>query len=405
MSYLGGVIVGSIAVMLLVAVPIGMVIGSHDRKRRPKDWIVDYSWSLLWTVVFTTVASILWPERPRFLDGVVFGIAVVPIAFLPDVAYTIRHRRDTEPAEISAPGAKPERNRRIDLPVAGFGADVEAHFADPMVRARYVIAAHRRGLISDTDLPHAAAGLGDLSEIGYDRTQEQADADVAEQLIYYALRTGDARRHREALVALEPTVDVSTRARDEPEWMRIHRRERLREGLIDYFDARYGPQLTETVHTHFADPTVRAHALIAAYRFHATPSGDVPQRAAELIADLPGAGEAWTELAMAPPTSARSDIEPILDRAADEIGYCRTPAEAERDLYEAAAYRAVVESSVSDEARRLWELSMRDDVYFEGAVDPALTALLWAHTAAGDDIDDQIRDTRHTLIAYLNGRY
>lgn len=428
MSYFGGVIVGAIAVMLLVAMPIGMVIGSHERKRRPKDWIIDYSWSLLWTVVFTIAARVLWPGTPRFLDGVLFGIATVPIAFLPDVVYTIRHRRDPETAEMSAPAPKSEHFRRFGVPVAGFGADVEAHFADPVVRGRYLIAAYRRGLIPGADLPRAVAGLGDLgpgwahlasadaasvgeaieraaADIGYDRTPQQADADVAEQLIHYALRTGDVRRHREALSALDPTAELHPIVRDEPEWLARDRRDKLRENLIDELDARYGPQLSDSVHTHFADPTVRAHDLIVSYRVHVTPSRAVPQRAAELIADLPGAGEAWTELAMAAPTSARSELEPILDRAADEIGYRRTPAEAERDLYEAAAYRAVVETGVREEARLLWELSMRDDVFLEGDIDPALRGLHDAHAAAGDDYDTQIRDTRHTQIDYLNDRY
>lgn len=163
--------------------------------------------------------------------------------------------------------------------------------------------------------------------------------------------------------------------------------------------------LTATVHAHFTGPTVRARDLIASYRLRAVQSGDVPQRAAELIADLPGAGAAWTELAMAPATSPRSDLEPVLDRAAAEIGYDRTPDEAEFDLYEAAAYRAVVDSRVSEEAQRLWALDFDDEAFLSAELDPALVALHDAHGAAGDDYDDQIERTREHLVDYLNARY
>ncbi|GAA1006135.1 hypothetical protein GCM10009551_084620 [Nocardiopsis tropica] len=427
MSYFGGVIVGSLA-MLLLAIPVGAVIGTHTRKRRIKDWVLDYIPPLLWAVLAPLLVFALWPDRSRFVEGITVGVAIMPMVFLPDMVSAIRHRRDDETAELSAPALTSVPIRRLDVPVARFGADVEEHFADPVVRGRYVIAAYRRGLLSDAELPPAVAGLGDLgpawvelatpavtsaggtveragADIGYDRSADEGDADVTTQLIHYALRTGDARRYREALVALVPSVELATVVKDEPEWMRSHRRDGLRESIIDNLDARFGPQLTDTVHAHFADPTTRAHDLIVSSRLQAMPSADVPQRAAEVIADLPGAGEAWTELAMASSTSPRSELEPILDRAAEEIGYHRDPLAAECDLYEAAAYRAVVDCRVREESQRLWALTWNDDVYLEGGHDPALEGLRDAHAAAGDDYHDQIRDTRHHLIDYLNAHY
>ncbi|MDP0397196.1 hypothetical protein [Tsukamurella strandjordii] len=394
-----------------------------------RDYVIGYPAGVALMLLFTRWYNSQFPDPPVFIEGIGFGIGIGFVLNGPDVigAFRRRPRRD-ETAEMSAPALTSVQIRRLDVPVARFGADVEEHFADPVVRGRYVIAAYRRGLLSDAELPPAVAGLGDLgpawvelatpavtsaggtveraaADIGYDRSADEADADVTTQLIHYALRTGDARRYREALIALAPSVELATVVKDEPEWMRSHRRDGLRESIIDDLDARFGPQLTDTVHAHFADPTTRAHDLIVSYRLQAMPSADVPQRAAEVIADLPGAGEAWTELAMASSTSPRSELEPILDRAAEEIGYHRDPLAAECDLYEAAAYRAVVDCRVREESQRLWALTWNDDVYLEGGHDPALEGLRDAHAAAGDDYHDQIRDTRHHLIDYLNAHY
>jgi hypothetical protein len=178
------------------------------------------------------------------------------------------------------------------------------------------------------------------------------------------------------------------------------------------FAARDDGPLTPGVTRRFQDPTVRAGELIAGYRRGMIFSADVPQLAAEVVADLPAAGPAWAELAMASGTEPRSELLPILERAAEEIAYDRSDEQAEADLLESAAYRVVIGGEVMDESRRLQRLDDCTDGYyfdygFEHRFDqaPELEALRDARYICGDDSDDQIASVRTDLVRYLTSRY
>ena len=168
--------------------------------------------------------------------------------------------------------------------------------------------------------------------------------------------------------------------------------------LQSRFDSAYGVRLGEGVHRRFAGPTASAVDLIAGYRIGAIPSADVPRLAARIIADLPGAGQAWAELAMASDAEPRSELIPILDRAAEELGYVRSPREVELDVLEGAAYRAVVDGTEVEESTWL----QRIDFDFDHA--RALEELRVAWCLPGAD-DARLARVRAELAAYLAGQY
>lgn len=370
-------------------------------------------------ILVTLIANHVWPHRPSFVRGALSGIVVGAVAFLPDVVAALRQRRRTTPR-------LPARPVVTGLPAvvpAEFADAVHRHFAEPMVRARYVIAAYRRGLIAPGFVPGLAADLAPLlpdgaawsglagwqggeglddavdraaAEIGYVPSGEEGRGEVVERLVYWALCSDDPRLRRDVLELLGETVEPRTTFEDIG--FRAARVSGLREMLQSRFDSAYAIRLSEGVHRRFTGPIGRAVDLISGYRTGVISSADVPRLAALVIADLPGAGQAWAELAMASADEPRSELLPILDRAAEEIGYERTPQEVEVDALEGAAYRAVVNGSEVEESRRL----NRIEFDFDHARELEELRYAWYLPVADDT---RLARVRGDLAAYLARRY
>ena len=233
-------------------------------------------------------------------------------------------------------------------------------------------------------------------EIGYAPSDEEECAEVVERLVYWALCSDDPRVRREVLEVLGETVEPRTTFEDIG--FRAARVSGLRELLQSRFDSAYVIRLSDDVHRRFTGPTGRAVDLISGYRTGVIPSADVPRLAALVIADLPGAGQAWAELAMASADEPRSELLPILDRAAEEIGYARTPQEVEVDALEGAAYRAVVNGSEVEESRRLHRIEFD----FDHARELEELRHAWYLPVADDT---RLARVRGELAAYLARRY
>lgn len=371
------------------------------------------------------IVALTWVTRGFVADAGPFvdqlslgaGLAVV-LDGPPLVAFARGHGR--------APGTSPQPEpQEPQVTAVPFSEAVHQHFAEPIVRARYVVAAYRRGLIPPGAVPGLAADLApmlsavpawtDLAEvrgddgladavdraalaIGYAPTEDQARADVVERLLYVALCSGEPRVRVETAELLGLPIATDVESSSWPEWLRGERASELRVRFGDAFALRYGPTVGDGVHRRFASPAARARELIAEYRGEVITSDRLPYAAAEIVADLPEAGEAWAELAMAPPGSVRSDLLPVLDRAADEIDYTRTDSEIEVDLLEAAAYRAVTEGSVVRESNFL----RRFEFWDEHA--PELESLRNAWHML-DGAEEQLAGVRGRLIEYLAARY
>ncbi|KXO95911.1 hypothetical protein [Tsukamurella pseudospumae] len=373
MTHVGGLAVG-FAVVFTVLIPVTTRLNRrYPGRTRWTDWALGVAITGLWTVAVITFSEAWWPEAPTFVDAAVSGVGVAPIVFVPDIVAALRRRRHPGPVRVL-----PERLaavRRSIAPVA-FVPDVHRHFAEPEARARYVVAAYRRGVIPAESVPGLAADLAHLlpdgvpawaelaahdggtglggvvdraaHELGYAPSPEQERADAVERLVYAALSSTDPMVRLATVELLAPGEGLGLpRVSNPPATMSV-----TRATIEGYFDGAHGVALDEGVDRHFADPTVRARRMIAAYRRHEIPSRDVGTTAAELVADLPGAGPAWTELAMAGPTAWRSDLDGLVDRAAAEIGH--TDADEPEILIEYDLYCGLVDGDVLDRSRLIW---------------------------------------------------
>lgn len=414
MSYVGGILTGCATVFLVLVPVTTKLIRAYPGRPGMRDWPVAIAIGLMWVVVVTLVGDRLWPDRGRWFDGILVGIAIAPVPFCVDIATALRHRRGKATEAVWPVWTEPRTERRFIVP-ARFSEEVQNHFADPMVRARYVIAAYRQGLIAPEYLPGLAGDLAPLlpdgapawveladwngcddsivdraaGEIGYDLTEHEEREQVTERLIYTALRSADPAVRRSTAERLGLVVDRPLDFEDVG--FRSARVSSLRATLEGYFDATYGTCLDVGVHRHFADPIMRARHLIAAYERHRIGSAAVPGVAAEIVAALPGAGPAWTELAMASSATAwRSDLEPIVDRAATEIGHDR---DGDVDiLVEHELYRGLVDGDVVQRSGHIWEVDERSSF-----------AVPWI--LVGHDGDIGIRQFFIDGAALLNGKY
>lgn len=396
------------------------------------DKVLGFVIGVVTMVALSSAMRALVADPSPFIDQLSLGAGISVVFGAPQfLALGRGHRRDRP-----SPPLRVSRRPRPRVPAATFAQAVHGHFAAPESRARYVIAAYRRGLIPGEYVPDLAADLAPLlpdgaaawaelaahdggtglgvtvdraaQEIGYAPSSEEEWTDAVERLVYAAMCSTDPTVRRATVELLAPTG-----ASPAPEWHESYVRSRvdvLRASIETVFAVRYDRLLTPGVEIRFRDPTVRAHDLIAGYRRGIIFSADVPQAAAEVVADLPGAGLAWTELAMASGTEPRSELLPILDRAAQEIGYDRNDEEAEADLLESAAYRAIVTGAVMAESERLHRLDRIEhdmDYAFERRFDhaPELEALRDVRYICGDNYFEQIASVRTDLAAYLAARY
>lgn len=437
MTHIGGLAVGFAAVFTVLVPVTTRLSRRYPGRTRWTDWVLGILATVLWGIAVTTFCDAWWPAAPAFVDAAVSGIGVAPVVFMPDIVAALRHRRRPESAVPSTASVFESRRPPRAIEPVNFSPPVHRHFAEPSVRARYVIAAHRHGLIPAECVRGLAADLAPLlpdgapawaalaatddtarmdgavdaaaEEIGYVPSPEEERADAVERLVYIALCSTDPTVRLATVELLAPPVQA--REPEMPEWDVRSRIESRRAAVVGALEVRYDDVLTPGVQRHFTDPTVQAGELIAGYRRGVVLSADLPQLAAEVVADLPGAGEAWTELAMASGTEPRSELLPILDRAADEIAYSRTDEQAEADLIEGAAYRVIVEGRVMDESTRLNHLERYDlhfddydfDYGFHHA--PALEALRDARYICGDGYYEQIASVRADLATYLTSRY
>jgi hypothetical protein len=241
-----------------------------------------------------------------------------------------------------------------------------------------VIAAYRRGLIAAEHVPDLAAdiapllpdgaqawaavagcegaGLDDLihlaaQEIDYAPTADEERAEVVDRLVYTALAGKDVRTSIEILRLIAPGSEAVKGSHDGDVFARMSGR---RAAIESYYEAAHAVDLAPGVHRHFDDPTVRAGRLLSAYRRDWIGSADLPGAAAELLMELPAAGAAWTELAGASSKESRWDLEPIVERAAAEIGFDGAAEVAVLIEYE--LYRGLVDGDVVRRAGRIWAL-------------------------------------------------
>lgn len=425
-----GAAVGTIIVGAVLGAVVAACAGPAKSTPAPttSDKVIGFIAGIVTAVVLMQVLASLVPGS-SFVEklGLGAGLAVMFGSELL-IALVRGHVSTVEPATRT----EDARRERLIEPVA-FAPEVHRHFAEPDSRARYVLAAYRQGLIPAEDVPCLAGELAPLlpgdvpawhelasgvgagvdgavdraaREIGYAPTPEEARADVLERLVYRAMTSTDPMVRLATVHLLAPPV--AAYAPELPEWDVRRWIESRRLAVVGALAARYDDLLTPGVRQHFEDPTVRARELIAGYRRGVIHSPEVPQFAAEIVADLPGAGEAWTELAMASGAEPRSDLRPVLERAAEEIGYHRTDEEAEEDLLEAAAYRAIATGRVMDESEWLQRLDRYDYEYeFDHgfAQAPALEALRDARYICGDGYYEQIAAVRADVADYLTARY
>ncbi|CAM3889690.1 hypothetical protein ACXYTP_05410 [Tsukamurella ocularis] len=427
---LAGCLVAAVVVGVLLNRVLASVTDSATLAPSTSDKVIGFVIGLGTMMALTSLTQALVSDPSPFVDQLSLGAGLSVVFGAPEFLALGRGHRDDRPSIPAQDSPRPPQR----VPAATFPPAVHSRFADPVVRARYVIAAYRRGLIPPEDVPGLAADLAPLlpdgapawaelaaheggagldgtvdraaREIGYARSPEEERADVVERLVYAAMCSTDPMVRLATVALLAPPV--TTR---DPELLESDVRWRMesrRAAIEADFAVRYDGLLTPGVERRFRDPTVRAHELIAGYRRGVIFSADVPQLAADIVADLPAAGEAWTELAMASATEPRAELLPILDRAAREIGYHRDDEQAEADLLESAAYRAIVTGEVMAESRRLHRLDDHDyvidyDHRFEQA--PELEALRDAQYICGDYYFEQIASVRADLARYLAARY
>ncbi|KXO88716.1 hypothetical protein AXK56_10370 [Tsukamurella pulmonis] len=410
---LAGAGVGAVVTGLVLGGVIGAVVGPFVTAPTRGDRVAAFVLGVAATAVLMGSFSALVPGS-AFAEKLGLGIGLTIMFGTEDLFAMLRgHVRSGAPAAALPTRVDPAR----------FTDEVREHFADPTARARYVVAAYRRGLIAPGFVPALAAELApslvdraawsDLAAwqgqdgleatvdraalaLDYAPNDEVARADTVERLVYAALCGDDPRTRLATAEALALPMSESASPRLEA---RRARAVELRVLLADSLAARYGPALPEAVQRRFTGAPARARALVAEYRHGLLVSPQVPQAAAEIVAELPG--EAWTELAMAAPDAPRSELLPVLDRAATEIAYAPTERDAEIDVLEAAAYRAVVDGRVVRESSLLRRIDFhgdRDDY-------PPELQLLRDAWFLSDGGEEQLASVRSRLVDYLTARY
>ncbi|NMD54042.1 MULTISPECIES: hypothetical protein [Tsukamurella] len=428
---LAGGVVAVIAVSLIVACVLPAVPGIEAATPTRGDKVIGFIVGVVAVIVFSGVVRGLVDDPSEFVDNLGLGAGIAVMISADTLIARIRGH-GSAPSGSTPLGMSSVREGRPDRFVvpAVFSHAVQRRLSSPEARARYVVAAYRRGLIPGRFVPGLAAELApllpfpgapawnDLGEhvgdgldgavdraaraIDYIVTPEQEWADAVERLVYTAMSGSDPAVRRataELLVPpLEPVAEVAGEA-DRRRYDRWQRAEELRARIADAYNARYEAPLDDAVHRRFGDPTVCARHLIAAYRHELIRSDDVPRAAAAFFADLPGSGEAWTELAMAPNDAWRSDLDPIVDRAAVEIGYDADEAEESVAIVEMAAYRAVVDDDVMGQGEPLWDKGYR------AQVPGAYGEFLDVHGTFGFDVSEQLARIRSDLATRLNDRY
>lgn len=225
---------------------------------------------------------------------------------------------------------------------------------------------------------------------------------AVERLVYMAMCGSDPATRRATVELLAPPVGPPVEVLAEGDPRNYHRRDRaveLRAAIADSYNARYEAPLGKAARRHFDDPTVRARHLLAAYRHELIRAGEVSGAAAAFFVDLLGAGAAWTELAMASIDAWRSDLDPIVDRAAAEIGSVAEEHSDSIAIVEMAAYRAVIDDDVMGQGEPLW------DKGYESHVPAAFREFLDVHAIYGYNVPEQLACIRSDLATYLTERY
>lgn len=429
---LAGSMVGMIVTSVILACVLAAVPGSDTAAPTRGDKVIGFILGVVAIVVFTGVVRSMVGDPSEFVDKLGFGAGLAIVFGVETLIARIRGH------EAAPSGSTPlvtragrgERPGWFVVP-AVFSEAVHRRMSAPEARARYVVAAYRRGLLPARYVPGLAAELAPLlpfygapawralaehdgdglddelvdraaRAIDYIVTPEQEWADAVERLVYMAMSGSDPAARRATAELLTPPLGPLVAALGEADPRRYDRWERaveLRATIADAYNARYEAPVAEAVRRRFEDPTVRARHLIAGYRHELIRAGDMPSAAAEFFVDLPGAGEAWTELAMAPNDVWRSDLDPIVDRAAAEIGYDADESDESVAIVEMAAYRAVVDDDVKGQGGPLWEKGLDDRV-------PAVfREFLDVHAIYGFDVPEQLACIRSDLATYLNDRY
>lgn len=424
MMHFGGLAVG-FAIVFMVLIPLSTNLArTYPGRTTWRDWILGIVVTLVWMVLVTSASDAVWPDLPPFVDAVISGVGVAPVAFVPEIIAAMRRRRRPAPVSVTR---SPTSLRAARVPVARFSETVHAHFANPTIRARYVIAAYRRGMIPAEYVPGLAASLAPLlsdgawadlaavsgdgldaavaraaHSIGYAPTPDEELAEAVERLIYTALCSTDPGLRLATVEFLAPPAQPvrTLLAKDDPRlYCLAEQASGLRAEIADVFNTRYAPPLPEGVGQRFEDPMVRARHLIAAYRHDLIRSGAVPSATAAFFVDLPGAGEAWTELAMASNDACRAGIDPIMERAAAEIDYDAEERDEAIAIVEMAAYRAIVDDDVLGQGNSLW------DKGYETMVPEVFREFLAVYGIYGFDVPEQTARIRADLAVYLNDRY
>ncbi|WP_147276527.1 hypothetical protein [Tsukamurella tyrosinosolvens] len=249
------------------------------------DKVLGFVIGVVTMVALSSAMRALVADPSPFVDQLSLGAGISVVFGAPQfLALGRGHRRDRP-----SPPPRVSRRPRPRVPAATFAQAVHGHFAAPESRARYVIAAYRRGLIPGEYVPDLAADLAPLlpdgaaawaelaahdggtglgvtvdwaaQEIGYAPSSEEEWTDAVERLVYAAMCSTDPMVRRATVELLAPTG-----ASPAPEWHESYVRSRvdvLRASIETVFAVRYDRLLTPGVEIRFRDPTVRAHDLIA----------------------------------------------------------------------------------------------------------------------------------------------
>lgn len=422
---LAGALVAAVAVGVLLNLVLEVVAAPATLRPTTSDKVLGFVIGVTVMVALTSATMAITADPSAFVDQLSLGAGLAAVFGSPPFFALARGHRTTPAPRRGSDTRRPGRF----VPPAAFSEAVRRRFSSPDIRARYVIAAYRRGLIPAQYLPGLAAelapllpfdapawnelaehdgdGLDDVvdraaREIGFAATPEEQWEEVVERLVHHAMSSSDpaVRSATAELLAppVAPVADVLAEG-DPRRYGRWERSTQLRAAIADALNARYEERLGEAVRRRFADPTVRARYLVAAYRHRLIPAAAVPGAAAEIFVDLPGADEAWTELAMAANDAWRSDLDPIMDRAAAEIDYEADARSEAIAIVEMAAYRAVVADDVMGQAEPLW------DEGYDSYVPAAFDDFLDVHVIYGFDVPEQLARIRSDLATHLNDRY
>lgn len=161
---LAGATVGMLVTSLILMLVLAVVPGPSDVAPTWSDRVVGVIAGTVAAVMLSGLVRSLVPDPSKFVDNLGLGAGIAAIFGAEVLMARARGHVETARTASSALVTGPDGARAPGqyVPPARFSSAVHRRFAAPEARARYVIAAYRRGLLPAQYVPGLAAELAPL---------------------------------------------------------------------------------------------------------------------------------------------------------------------------------------------------------------------------------------------------